>query len=220
MSEIDVKVISEVVANTVNKAISKAISEIKEEFNNRLVVLEQKVSDLELTVNVVKRSYMRDFLESVLQVKTDELIKSTVSSVIKDFNVVVESVVDSRVRNLSDYVKELVNSTESVVNAVRELKNTLSNINETVARIDSLIKSIESLTKVINSQSVSIGELTSQMRDVLSKLDNIAKNIENTGAVVRDMHDRLEVVGKIVGTILGRVEQLTSRAEAVEESEE
>jgi len=223
MSNVDMHVIAERVAEVVNRRLA--------EFNKRLDMLESRIAKLELDVGTLRTQAIESIVRSILSIKLEELataiatkVSSKYSSVGRELTMIINefredvSAIKGIVNELEELktlpvkVADIVSKTEPRVELdASKIEVAVNNaVSKSLKNLDVIEKRVVVLEKKIDHLSNSIGKLSESLATLASSMSKL----EKIGRSVADMKESIDYVRE-VSSILE--ERLKRRPEEEEE---
>jgi len=223
MSNVDMHVIAERVAEVVNRRLA--------EFNKRLDMLESRIAKLELDVGTLRTQAIESIVRSILSIKLEELatavatkVSSKYSSVGRELTMIInefredvsaiKGIVDEleELKTLPVKVADIVSKTEPRVELdASKIEVAVNNaVSKSLKNLDVIEKRVVALEKKIDHLSNSIGKLSESLATLASSMSKL----EKIGRSVADMKESIDYVRE-VSSILE--ERLKRRPEEEEE---
>jgi len=222
MSNVDIHVIAERVAEVVNKKIAA--------LDRRIAELESRLKKLELDVYTVRTQTIESIVRSILGVKVDDIASAIVARLGAELSATLGS--------LSSIVSELKESIGGFRETARELtalKDLPEKIAETVrsirvvasvdtSKLESIInnavskpsKAIEELSSRVTAAEKRLGELSENINKVAESvvaLSNIVQRIDELRSMIDEMKESLDYVREVSSILEERLKKVEEESE-------
>jgi len=212
MSNVDIHVVAERVAEAVNKKLA--------EVHRRIDALESKVAKLELDINTLRTQTIESIVRSVLAIKIEDLASAIAVRVSSGFSDATREVV-----RVAEELRGATSDIRAVASGLRELKTLPEEIAEAVksakpqVQLD-LSKIEATISGAVSRSMKGVGELASRATALEKQVNELSANLSKLGeslAVLTTTISRLEDLRKTVEEMKESVDYVREVSSILEE---